>query len=287
MTHDSSMKSSLPLPPSGPRNRMSRSAQLLLCSNPNFPIPSGPRNRVSAGASASAIAYPIPRKHPGRHHSAFTLIELLVVMAIIALIAGLIVPLAGIASTKGKLSRARAQLGSVGIAIDNYKSKNGYYPPDNQGNPYTNQLFYELRGMQDVTPAGSSSRVFSNLFMAGETISANSSGSGTIQRFFGPNTGGFVNSSPDPTLIQNFYRNLKPTEIVNINTAAQPVWIFAFPAKGPTSIQTSIQGPVNPVCYVSSNPTNNPNSYDLWIDMVLSGKTQRVCNWSPETIAVH
>jgi len=36
----------------------------------------------------------------------------------------------------------------------------------------------------------------------------------------------------------------------------------------------------NPWRYNSSNPRYNPKSYDLWIDVTVGGKTNRVCNWS-------
>jgi hypothetical protein len=36
----------------------------------------------------------------------------------------------------------------------------------------------------------------------------------------------------------------------------------------------------NPWRYNSSNPTNNPNGYDLWIDLSISGKTNRISNWN-------
>jgi len=28
--------------------------------------------------------------------------------------------------------------------------------------------------------------------------------------------------------------------------------------------------------------TNNPNSYDLWVQLVISGRTNLVCNWSKQ-----
>ena len=37
---------------------------------------------------------------------------------------------------------------------------------------------------------------------------------------------------------------------------------------------------VNPWRYNSSNPTNNPGHFDLWVDIILSGKTNRISNWS-------
>jgi hypothetical protein len=37
---------------------------------------------------------------------------------------------------------------------------------------------------------------------------------------------------------------------------------------------------LNPWRYNSSHPTNNTGGYDLWVDLVIRGKTNRVCNWS-------
>jgi hypothetical protein len=39
---------------------------------------------------------------------------------------------------------------------------------------------------------------------------------------------------------------------------------------------------LNPWRYVSSGPTNNPGSYDLWVDLYIGGKTYRLSNWSKE-----
>ena len=52
---------------------------------------------------------------------AFTLIELLVVIAIIGLLAALIIPLAGIATTKMRIARVQAELSNYANAIENYK----------------------------------------------------------------------------------------------------------------------------------------------------------------------
>ncbi len=34
--------------------------------------------------------------------------------------------------------------------------------------------------------------------------------------------------------------------------------------------------------YVSTNPTNNQDSYDLWMDIKYGGKTNRISNWNPD-----
>ena len=39
----------------------------------------------------------------------------------------------------------------------------------------------------------------------------------------------------------------------------------------------------NPWRYNSSSPTNNPGSYDLWLQLVVQpGQTNLVCNWSKQ-----
>src|SRR3954471_6710303 len=79
--------------------------------------------------------------------TAFTLIELLVVIAIMAVLAALIIPITG-AVTRAKLrSRTRAELRQIETWIIDYKTKKGFYPPDNPLQPYfLNQLYYELSG---------------------------------------------------------------------------------------------------------------------------------------------
>ena len=43
---------------------------------------------------------------------------------------------------------------------------------------------------------------------------------------------------------------------------------------------------LNPWRYNSSSPTNNPNSFDLWIELNLGGKTFLVCNWSKQPLRI-
>ena len=39
---------------------------------------------------------------------------------------------------------------------------------------------------------------------------------------------------------------------------------------------------MNPWRYNSSSPTNNPGSYDLWVQLSIGGKTNLICNWSKQ-----
>jgi prepilin-type N-terminal cleavage/methylation domain-containing protein len=90
---------------------------------------------------------------------AFTLIELLTVISIIAVLAGMVVGLAPVASAKMKEARVRGELAGLVTAIESYKAKFGVYPPDHTYratfpgvgevtlvNPIMNTLYYELTG---------------------------------------------------------------------------------------------------------------------------------------------
>ena len=60
--------------------------------------------------------------------SAFTLIELLIVVAIIAILAAIAVPNFLEAQTRSKVSRTRADMRSVAVAIESYAVDNNNYP---------------------------------------------------------------------------------------------------------------------------------------------------------------
>ncbi|MDB6016984.1 MAG: hypothetical protein JWR19_1473 [Pedosphaera sp.] len=202
---------------------------------------------------------------------AFTLIELLVVIAIIGVLAALLVPLTAIVSKKKAFARAEGELQEIQAVISRYKAKKGFYPPDNTNAAAPNQLFYELMG----TPFNSGVGVYSNQF-GGDVISIN-----TIDTIF--HAGGIVNSSVDSTEVDKFFPNMKSANIENIGNIAAPIWIFSIPSRGPNPIMVGGKE-VNPVYYISSNPTNNSadGSYDLWVDILIGGKTNRISNWSKD-----
>jgi prepilin-type N-terminal cleavage/methylation domain-containing protein len=60
--------------------------------------------------------------------SAFTLIEMLTVMAIIAVIASLVVAVAGLVNQKAAKSRADGEIHAISAACESYKADNGTYP---------------------------------------------------------------------------------------------------------------------------------------------------------------
>src|SRR5205823_5824534 len=63
-----------------------------------------------------------------KYQSAFTLIELLVVVAIIAILALIAVPNFLEAQTRSKVSRAKADMRTVAVAVEAYCVDNNQYP---------------------------------------------------------------------------------------------------------------------------------------------------------------
>jgi general secretion pathway protein G len=63
----------------------------------------------------------------------FTLIELLVVIAVIAVLAGLVGPMVFRNVGDAKTTAAKAQLELFGLALDQYRLDNDYYPSSAQG----------------------------------------------------------------------------------------------------------------------------------------------------------
>src|SRR5213594_271258 len=223
-----------------------------------------------------------------RHRLAFTLIELLVVISIIALLASLIVGLARYAGQSNKRSRVQAELNQVITAIEAYKAHFGHYPPDNFVpsskivNPVTNQLFYELTGAIVDERSG--------VFRARDRQQGISSG--FVRTYF--NRDGFVNAGTNPKELKSFI-SLKASQrrAISSQSPGPEIEVLAvtvdWPPKYPTFTPfNSSNDPqirrVNPWRYVSTNPTNNPASFDLWAEFVEGGKIKIICNWSKDVL---
>ncbi len=204
---------------------------------------------------------------------AFTLIEMLVVISVIGVLAALLFPAAAAVRKNGILKRAKAELSQLETGIENYKLKLGFYPPDNPGKATSNQLYFELLGT----------------VQNGGTIDT-LDGSGKILTFsvlstFGRNAFsnlGARKGAEEGLIAENFLKApLKTSQLGELSPGVKvfvgPVpWPRGFPGQ-PTSVPE-----LNPWRYVSSNPTNNTKSYDLWIDLVIRGKTHRISNWRKE-----
>ena len=209
--------------------------------------------------------------------NAFTLIELLVVIAIMAILAAMIFPVLH-AVTRHKIqSRTRAELAQIETAIESYHTKKGFYPPDNPNNPYVSLLYYELSGT-----------VFSNngyvtldggvqLAAAGLTGIFGRDGVVNATKGAGGDEGPFASNFLKPGLRPDQY-----LAITNGASATPICTLIGNPADGPLLLKNPDGRKLNPWRYVSSNPTNNPKSFDLWIDVLIGSKTNRICNWRQE-----
>lgn len=210
----------------------------------------------------------------------FTLIELLVVIAIIAALAALIFPVMGAVQKRARINVVRSEMAAIESMLDSYKAQYSTYPPgsgDGQAALW-NQLYYELSGVTNVTL--NSTPVYQTL--------DNSASIGTAFYANMFNVGGVLNSAKnggDEAVQAKNFLHVKSSEIGLLPITNQ------FGGFGVKFLITSVGGPdasyqpmgfpgLNPFRYVAPSPTNNnANSYDLWVQLVINGKTNLVCNW--------
>jgi general secretion pathway protein G len=69
-----------------------------------------------------------PRRASLLSRRGFTLLELLAVIAIIAVLSGIVIGVGRRASESGKAARAKAELATIGAALETYKRSYGDYP---------------------------------------------------------------------------------------------------------------------------------------------------------------
>jgi prepilin-type N-terminal cleavage/methylation domain-containing protein len=193
---------------------------------------------------------------------AFTLIELLSVIAIIGLLAGLILGVFPAVSQRAKRGGVKTQLAALQTAIDRYHSQKGYYPPDNPSAADLPPLFYELTG----TLRDENAQQYQTTFHGSQTLSA-------AQVLSSFSIKGFLNSGGTREEAVNFYESLRPSQFKEIG--ANKLRVLVVPFKG-----TNVANPdLNTWHYVSSNPAHNLDSYDLWAEIVIKGKTNVIGNW--------
>jgi prepilin-type N-terminal cleavage/methylation domain-containing protein len=212
-------------------------------------------------------------------YSAFTLIELLVVISIIAVLAALTIPI-----TKGLKNQRMKRVGlaemiQLETAIQSYKSKTGIYPPDNPASPLYNQLYFELAGGFFNPATNGYTTLDGSGQISGTSLAAISGG-----RVSGlANSSTSVTGSDDRPAPINALKDaqLKPKQTETLTVAGVDVKMLVCSVGWAGDAGNSPTGnEITPWRYVSSNPTNNPTSYDLWVDLLIDGKTNRISNWS-------
>ena len=203
-----------------------------------------------------------------RHRSskAFTLIEVLVVITIIAILAGLIVGLANRAGETKRVKRTEAMHAELVTAIVDYQQTIGSYPPDNPNNAAQPPLFYELTGTV-LDGSDFKTKVGNERLPTGD-----------VPTFFGRD--GFQNASLEAASVKSFFKQLKPDRYGQISTSPS-VQLFVVGVQGPSDVADAGRPgkTLNPWRYVSTNPTNNPEGFDLWAEITVGGKTKVIGNW--------
>ncbi len=222
--------------------------------------------------------------------SGFTLIELLVVIAVMAILAGFTLVVVGQIKKTEYVSTARAELTQIESALKDYNSKYGTYPPSNLNvSPLVNTLYYELSGVT-VATGNNGIQTYKTLDTACSIAQPNyksafNAGGSSIDGILNCTQG----AGDDLKAARNFLPSLKPNRI---GTSASP---FSN-GIAVTNLITAMQGPdtkytplganypdLNPFRYQYPG-TNNPSSYDLWIQLVINGKTNLICNWTKTVI---
>jgi prepilin-type N-terminal cleavage/methylation domain-containing protein len=84
--------------------------------------------------------------------TAFTLVELLVVISVIAVLAGLLIPMIGYARTSAKVAKGEAQLGTLKASLALFKDANGHYPEKDGTGP--DEVFAKTFTNAGATGAG-------------------------------------------------------------------------------------------------------------------------------------
>ena len=208
---------------------------------------------------------------------AFTLIELLAVISIIAVLSAFAIPVMKSVARKTVLARARAAMAQLETAIEGYKAAYGFYPPcktNNPGSPLINPLYFELMGTTN------NNGIYQTLD-GRATIGASPA---NMTSAFG--LSGFINCSKvgtgeDAPAAKSFLSTLNSGQIGSASNNFVLVTVLVASVGGPDANYKPFFGTpnFNPWRYVSPG-VNNPGSYDLWVQLVIGGRTNLVCNWS-------
>jgi prepilin-type N-terminal cleavage/methylation domain-containing protein len=233
---------------------------------------------------AATLAGSFRAPHPAlRNRIAFTLIELLVVMAVIGVLAAMLLGVVGGVKKKQYIYNTQAEMEKIETALERYKAAYGAYPPTSPAPPTStlvNPLFYELMG----TIYSPSADNYTNLDGSLPALTT-----AYVKSAFG--VGGFVNctkpgAGEDSAKARSFISDLRANQIYNFtNSTTGPLGVNLLigSVNGPDATYKPLGlADLNPWRYNSSNPTNNPGSYDLWIQLVVGGKTNLICNWSKQ-----
>jgi prepilin-type N-terminal cleavage/methylation domain-containing protein len=247
--------------------------------------------KLFPGVIARAFASPLRDRRASR---AFSLIELLVVIGVIVILAAMTFPAINAVKRAQAIHRAQAELSLIESAIEAYHTKLGFYPPDNPLIPTPgttnwciNQLYYELLGTTK-NDNGIFQTLDGSAQIAATQFKAAFSASTKVAGFMNCSRPGAGDDTPNAV---KFLSGLRPAQFLPVTMAGStPVkcTVLGVSMGGPPVFTfTGPTGEIVPYGYNSSNPQHNPKSFDLWVDIVVGDKTNRISNWSAKPIIVY
>ena len=216
---------------------------------------------------------------------AFTLIEMLVVIGIIGILATIIVAFILPKAQQSALNTVNAELHQLETAIDTYHADFGAYPPDNPS-----QKALDPVGLTSFMTWNQNRHDFlAPLYYELEGAVANVDNKGALTGTYGTN-GTFINQSDyvhyfglggpqnsSSASLKNYLTNLRPSQFKRVAPGVQ-VFVLTCSIGTPSS---PTDPNLNPWSYNSSNPTNNPATYDLFTTNIVVGNTNYTMgNWS-------
>ena len=218
--------------------------------------------------------------------SGFTLIELLVTIAIIGALAALVLPLSGIATTKMRIARVKTELNQYVNAIETYKLETGEYPPDHgmmSQTPTNDMNLYRQRAALNPLVYELTGAIFTNnafvVLADNESLPAL-----TFDKIF--KRRGIRNSARFKNDLDFKGFSLKEAQKEEVDSskygAAGDVELLKVPVPGPFLLdeRPPSKAKFNPWFYdASSTNRHNRNSYDLWAEITVQGKTTVIGNW--------
>jgi prepilin-type N-terminal cleavage/methylation domain-containing protein len=201
-----------------------------------------------------------------RIRGGFTLLELLIVISIIGILTAFVASVHSRANLKAKIDLAVTERAEIDSAVQEYHDKLKFYPPDNPLDPAMNPLWFELSG---TTNNGMN---YVTLDQSGQISVMDINATFHRQGF--ANTGTRARSSDEGGAPISFLSHLREKQVGVPNEGQPFIKILSC------SVGAAPGTNFNPWHYASSHPTNNAASYDLWVDLVIGGKTYQVNNWS-------
>src|SRR5258706_3482496 len=204
--------------------------------------------RAKAGGNEALISLrnqSEPRDLGCYERLAFTLVEMLVVISIIGILAGLILGVLPYVQEKKIRSRVKVEMEGVVTAIESYKAKRGFYPPDNLDLawfPRFPPLYYELTG-SDIPKTPDPAAVQAPILGITNIVNVHAA----------PGTPG-----SDEDEGRNFFQNVKQTQIFSTNG----VYFLGVKTRSADGGDAALW---NYDAHTSGR--HNHETFDLWVDV--------------------